>query len=52
MLVKGLRKADLQGTTEEAFGGQLGLRSGEKVKFRLLIKLEFTRAIVLVTLGD
>jgi hypothetical protein len=52
VLVKGLRKADLQGTIEEAFGGQLGLRLVDKVKFRLPTKPEFTRATVLVTLGD
>ena len=52
VLVKGLRKADLQSTIEEAFGGQLGLRSVNKVKFRLLANPEFTRATVLVTLED
>ena len=50
VLVKGLRKADLQGTTEEAFGTAIGLRSVDKVKFRLPTNPGFTRAIVLVTL--
>jgi hypothetical protein len=48
--VKGLRKADLQGTTEGAFGTEIGLRSVDKVKFRLLTNPGFTRATVLVTL--
>ena len=36
ILVKGLRKADLLGTTEEEFGKELGLKTVEKTKFRLL----------------
>jgi hypothetical protein len=36
VLVKGLKRADLQGTTEEAFGTDIGLKTIDKVKFRLL----------------
>ena len=50
VLVKGLRKADLQGTTEEAFGTDIGLQSVDKVKFRVPANPGFTRATVLVTL--
>ena len=50
ILVKGLKKADLQGTTESAFGTEIGLQLVDKVKFRLLTNLGFTRAIVLLTL--
>ena len=50
VLVKGLKRADLQGVTEEAFGTDIGLQSVDRVKFRLPHNQEFTRAIVLVTL--
>jgi len=52
VLVKGLRRADLQGTTEEAFGTAIGLRSIDRVKFRLPTNPGFTRATVLVTLEN
>ena len=50
ILVKGLRKAELQGVTEEAFGKELGLQTVDKVNFRLPNRPEFTRATVLVAL--
>jgi hypothetical protein len=50
ILVKGLKKADLQGTTEGAFGTEIGLQTVDKVKFRLPTNPEFTRATVLLTL--
>ena len=50
VLVKGLRKVDLQGTTEEAFGTSIGLQTVDKVKFRLPANPEYTRATVLVTM--
>jgi hypothetical protein len=50
VLVKGLRKADLQGTTEESFGAETGLQTVDKVKSRLPTNLGFTRATVLITL--
>jgi hypothetical protein len=50
VLVKGLRRDDLQGVTEEAFGKEIGLRAVDKVKFRLPSNQGYTRATVLVTL--
>jgi hypothetical protein len=50
--MKGLRRADLQGTIEEAFGTTIGLRSFNRVKFRLPTNPGFTRATVLVTLEN
>ena len=50
VLIKGLRKGDLVGATEETFGEETGLQSVDRVKFRLPSRLEHTRAIVLVTL--
>lgn len=52
VLVKGLRGADLQGITKEAFGGEIGLQSVEKVKFRLPVSPGMTRATVLVAVRD
>ena len=50
VLLKGLRKADLQGVTEETFGIELGLQTVDKVKFRLPTSPGTTRATILVTL--
>ena len=50
VLLKGLKRADLQGTTEEAFGTAIGLRSIDRVRFRLPHSQELTRATILVTL--
>ncbi|KAK4118894.1 hypothetical protein N657DRAFT_637677 [Parathielavia appendiculata] len=50
VLVKGLRKAELQGITDEAFGAEIGLQTVDKVKFRLPANPGFTRATVIVTL--
>ncbi len=50
--MKGLRRADLQGVEEGAFGRELGLKTVDKVKYRLPNYLGITRATVLVTLTD
>jgi hypothetical protein len=50
VLLKGLWKRDLQGTTEEAFSRETGLRTIDKVKFRVPKRQEATRATVLVAL--
>lgn len=50
VLVKGLRKSALQGVTEEEFGKGTGLRTIDKVKFRLPSKQGLTWATALVTL--
>lgn len=50
VLLKGAWKRDLQGTTEEAFGKEIGLRTVDKVKFRVPKHQEATRATVLVAL--
>ena len=52
ILVKGLRKTSLQGTPEEDFGKELGLKTVEKVKYRLPHNPQFTRATVMVSLTD
>ena len=52
ILVKGLRKANLQGVSEEDFGKELGLKTVEKAKYRLPHNPQFTRATVMVTLTD
>ena len=49
VLLKGLRKADLQGVTEEAFSKEISLQKVDKIKFRLPSNQGFTRATVLVT---
>lgn len=49
VLVKGLRKEDLQGVTEETLGKELGLQSIDKVKIRLPGSPGATRATALVT---
>ena len=49
VLVKGLKRGELIGTSEEDFGKEIGFQSIDKVKFRLPKNLEFTRATVLVT---
>jgi hypothetical protein len=49
VLVKGLRKADLQEATEGTFGTEIGFQTVDKVKFRLPTNPGFTRATVLVT---
>ena len=48
VLIKGLKRADLQNTIEEAFGTNIGLKTVNKVKFQLLHNQEFTRATILV----
>lgn len=50
VLLKGLWKQDLQGKTEEEFGKEIGLRTVDKVKFRIPKHQEATRATALVTL--
>ena len=50
VLVKGLRKGDLQGVTEEAFGVEIGLKTIDRVKFRLPTSPGLTRATILVTI--
>ena len=35
VLLKGVRKQDLQGVTEEAFGKEVGLKTVDKVKLRV-----------------
>jgi hypothetical protein len=50
VLLRGLWKRDLQGTTEEAFGKETGLQTVDKVKFRMPKHQEATRATVLVAL--
>jgi hypothetical protein len=50
VLLKGIWKRDLQGTTEEAFGNETGLQTIDKVKFRVPKHKEATRATVLVAL--
>jgi hypothetical protein len=50
VLLKGLWKRDLQGLTEEAFSRETGLRTIDKVKFRVPKRQEATRATVLVAL--
>lgn len=50
VLLKGIWKQDLQGTTEETFSKEIGLRTVDKVKFRVPKHQEATRATVLVAL--
>ena len=50
MLLKGVWKKNLQGVTEEEFGKETGLRTVDKVKFRVPRHREATRATVLVAL--
>jgi hypothetical protein len=50
VLVKGLKRLDLQGTTEEAFGAEVGLKTINKVKFRLPNSPELTWATALITI--
>ena len=50
VLIKGLRKGDLAGVTEETFGEETELQSVDRVKFRLPSRLGHTRATILVTL--
>ena len=52
ILIKGLRKADLQGVTEEDLVEELGLESVDKVKTRLPSTPEYTRATVFLALTD
>ena len=49
VLVKGLKKSDLQGISEEAFGAGLGLKTVDKVKFRLPNSPGLTWATALIT---
>ena len=48
--MKGLRKGDLQGVIEEAFGAEIGLKTIDKVKFQLPTSPGLTRATILVTI--
>ncbi|KAL2199460.1 hypothetical protein P885DRAFT_75874 [Corynascus similis CBS 632.67] len=50
VLLKGVWKRDLQGTTEETFRREVGLQTVDKVKFRVPKRQETTRATVLVAL--
>ncbi|KAK3314376.1 hypothetical protein B0H66DRAFT_482782, partial [Apodospora peruviana] len=50
VLLKGVWKRDLQGMTEEAFEKETGLRTIDKVKFRVPKHQHATRATVLVAL--
>jgi hypothetical protein len=50
VLLKGVWKKDLHGVTEEEFGKETGLRTVDKVKFRVPKHREATRATVLVAL--
>ena len=52
VLIKGLRKADLQEVTEGDFADELGFKTVDKVKFRIPSLPEHTRATVLVALTD
>ena len=52
ILIKGLRKADLQGLREKDFATELGLKTVDKVKFRLPSMPEHTRATVFLALTD
>lgn len=52
ILLKGLRKADLQGLDEQQFIAETGLQTVDKVKFRLPSKPEHTRATVFLALTD
>ena len=47
--MKGLRKEDLQGVTEETLGKEIGLQTIDKVKIQLPGSPGATRATVLVT---
>jgi hypothetical protein len=49
VLLKGLRRGDLQGVTEDALRKELDFHTVDKVKFRLPANPQFTRATVLVT---
>ena len=50
--MKGLSKKDLQGLTEGEFQQELGLRSVDRVKFRLPKDPERRKATILVALRD
>ena len=52
ILLKGLLRKDLQGLKEEDFQAELGLRSVDKVKFRLPKDPVKKRATILVALTD
>ena len=48
--MKGLKKGDLQGVIEEGFEAEIGLKTIDKVKFRLPTSPGLTRATILVTI--
>jgi hypothetical protein len=52
ILIKGLRRADLQGVTEGTLSEELGFKSVDKVKIRTPTNPEYTRATVFVALTD